>query len=282
MDGTSRDGKVHFVSEVMTITPEIAERYLKHNYKGNRPVTWSRVESMASDMRDGAWEVTHQGICFDIHGDLIDGQHRLRAVILSGVTVQILVFRAVASKISYSSPLDRGLNRRVGTILGMQNRDIAAISMLRGLESGIISTALQHLTVHDAQSVFERHKELFEVLKTVPNSSRLLGPQRAALIWTLPIDQEKVLLFTAKLITGEMISKGHPAYAYRAWRERQKHSTKIEICMAMLNCLRHFIVGNDLASVYTTDIGYRAITTRRRAMRIENTPSVDLVLSVTM
>lgn len=65
------------------ITPEMAKKWLENN-PNNRPVKMKRVEAFARDMKAGNWFVTHQGIAFDTDGNLLDGQHRLFAVALSG------------------------------------------------------------------------------------------------------------------------------------------------------------------------------------------------------
>ena len=66
-----------FSSDVVSITPAKARKWLEKNHPRNRPVSWSRVEAFANDMLDGNWRLTHQGICFDGDGFLVDGQTRL-------------------------------------------------------------------------------------------------------------------------------------------------------------------------------------------------------------
>lgn len=88
-DRQSRNG-TEFSSEVVKVTPEMAALWLERN-GGNRSVSAARVEFYAKQMRAGEWKLTHQGIAFDRSGDLVDGQHRLWAVIESGVAVKMLV-----------------------------------------------------------------------------------------------------------------------------------------------------------------------------------------------
>lgn len=76
-------------SQVM-LTPEYASQLLLQN-TGNRKIRNSVVTRYAEDMRNKKWANTHQGIAIDINGNLIDGQHRLHAVIKSGSTVPMLV-----------------------------------------------------------------------------------------------------------------------------------------------------------------------------------------------
>lgn len=83
-------------TEVHDITPEIARFLLEVNGNANRDVTQTRVQNFSSDMRAGRWPVTHQPIALtgpslEEPGELLDGQHRLHAVIVAGVTVPMLI-----------------------------------------------------------------------------------------------------------------------------------------------------------------------------------------------
>jgi len=78
-----------------TITPEIAARMLERNHL-NRRISSTRVDYYAKQIRDGRWMVNHQGVAIDTNGDLRDGQHRLHAVVLTGIPVQMMVTRGVS------------------------------------------------------------------------------------------------------------------------------------------------------------------------------------------
>lgn len=71
-------------------TPTKAKEALK-KMAPNRRVRSSLVARFASDMKAGRWRLTHQGIAFNGKGKLIDGQHRLVAVIESGMSVEMQV-----------------------------------------------------------------------------------------------------------------------------------------------------------------------------------------------
>jgi len=72
------------------ITPARAESFLKKN-KNNRPVKASNVLKLKNDLQQGHFKLTHQGIAFDWDGNLLDGQHRLMAIVESGVTASMYV-----------------------------------------------------------------------------------------------------------------------------------------------------------------------------------------------
>lgn len=79
------------------ITPAIAHELLKHNVKNRKPKL-GLVAKYTRAMTNGEWKVTHQGIAINCDGTLLDGQHRLLAVVASGVSVMMMVTRGVPSE----------------------------------------------------------------------------------------------------------------------------------------------------------------------------------------
>ena len=70
------------------ITPKRAQALLA-TMRRNRQITRKVVERYVREMREGRWRSMGQGIAVDWNGCLMDGQHRLLAVIESGVTVEM-------------------------------------------------------------------------------------------------------------------------------------------------------------------------------------------------
>jgi hypothetical protein len=77
-----------------TITPSLAAEMLNGNTR-NRRLRRSLVLQYAKDMSAGRWLETHQGIAINCDGTILDGQHRLAAIVESGVTQRMLVARGV-------------------------------------------------------------------------------------------------------------------------------------------------------------------------------------------
>jgi len=77
---------------VETITPDLAAKWLDGNVR-NRPIRWGKVALFSRIIRSGEWMLTHQGVAFADDGRLLDGQHRLLAIIDTGVTVEMVVAR---------------------------------------------------------------------------------------------------------------------------------------------------------------------------------------------
>src|SRR5687768_7089981 len=75
--------------ERVRIDPDTAELLLSKNL-GNRPINIQRVAKLAEEMAAGRWVFNGDAIRFNGNG-LVDGQHRLKAVIKSGVSIDTLL-----------------------------------------------------------------------------------------------------------------------------------------------------------------------------------------------
>ena len=69
-------------TEVITITPAVAADWLgkSNNVRGLNP---HRARELALQMESNDWELNGESIKFDTKGDLVDGQHRLKACVMS-------------------------------------------------------------------------------------------------------------------------------------------------------------------------------------------------------
>ena len=118
-------------SETVLVTPEIAESWLKANVR-NRQVRKSRVRTYARDMSRGGWLFNTQGITFATDGTLIDGQHRLMAVVESGASVLMVVWFNVPA--TTRSVIDLVGARSLADVAEMTKVQAAVtIAMMRGL-----------------------------------------------------------------------------------------------------------------------------------------------------
>lgn len=80
------------ITQVETITPEIAHIMLSKNLN-NRPLV--NVERFENLLRGHQFVLTHQGIAFDQEGNLLDGQTRLHAIWNTGISATIMVTRGL-------------------------------------------------------------------------------------------------------------------------------------------------------------------------------------------
>ena len=99
-----------------TFTPEQAARALEHN-ESNRNIRPLVVNKYARMMSHGLWGECPQPLVFN-GKSVLDGQHRLSAVVKSGKTVTFWVCRAATEEVR--KLLDGGIRRTVADVLGME------------------------------------------------------------------------------------------------------------------------------------------------------------------
>lgn len=97
-------------ADIEVITPELAERYLRSN-TANRAIRATAVKEYVSEMESGDWLLGCDAIGFDVNGVLINGQHRLNAVVQSGISSKFIVARNLPAK--SKDALDVGKRRQL-------------------------------------------------------------------------------------------------------------------------------------------------------------------------
>jgi len=117
-------------SKVITITPEMATSFLERN-TSNRPIRKPAVAFLKNSILRGEWITTHQGIAFDEHGVLIDGQHRLMAIASSGMSVEIMVTWGIERKAF--SVIDTLTPRKLSDLLGIDRKSGEVVNLLTSI-----------------------------------------------------------------------------------------------------------------------------------------------------
>tara|TARA_R110002020_G_scaffold473701_1_gene703349 strand:- start:462 stop:1265 length:804 start_codon:yes stop_codon:yes gene_type:complete len=115
-------------TEVRKITPSIAEEMLKRNVS-NRGLNTNHVKGLSKEMIDGNWMFDGQPIRFSENGGLLDGQHRLSAVVKSGLSQEFLILTGISSEAF--KVMDSGKTRSgadIFSIDGVTNYALAAAS----------------------------------------------------------------------------------------------------------------------------------------------------------
>ena len=112
------------------MTPAKATQLLEAN-TANRPLSRATVRLFADAMRRGEWKITHQGIAIDTNGILVDGQHRLAAIVEADIPIELTVFTDVPPETF--DVLDTGKRRNAADALAIEGEKntMQLASMLR-------------------------------------------------------------------------------------------------------------------------------------------------------
>lgn len=114
-----------------TITPELATALIQRNTH-NRLVSQVTVNKYADDLRAGRWGMNGEAIKIAEDGTLLDGQHRLWAVIETGISLDMLVVRGLPIKAQ--DTMDLGRKRSVSDALTIDRVKYAStVAAIAGL-----------------------------------------------------------------------------------------------------------------------------------------------------
>ncbi len=103
-------------AEIMTITPAIAEKWLEKN-PNNRTMNKQRVNRLVNAIKKNEWQCNGEAIVIGSDHTLINGQHRLAAVMVGKKPITTWVIRGVPPKAMMT--IDLGAVRSLGNHLQM-------------------------------------------------------------------------------------------------------------------------------------------------------------------
>lgn len=211
-------------AELISVSPTIAARWLERN-ESNRGVREGRVNGLAEAMRRGEFVITGDTIKFAPDGRLLDGQHRLWAVLESGVTVQMLVAYNIAPEAQ--TVMDSGAARTFADTLkwkGEKNYTImaGALRILTGFyRTGKVVTGQYQVIATPGQMLafLDDHPSVRDHVYTPHHETtkRMLTPSTAAALYYLfaQVDRSDAESFFTLLATGSGLREGHPIFTLR-------------------------------------------------------------------
>ena len=110
---------------IRKVTPALAREWLASNEARQRKILALKLTHYVEQMKEGRWMENGESIIFDKQEKLIDGQHRLRSIAMSGVTVDMVVVTDVDPN-NFSS-IDTGNTRTGKSIMEMYGNKNAAL-----------------------------------------------------------------------------------------------------------------------------------------------------------
>jgi hypothetical protein len=215
------------VAEVVTISPNHATTWLRAN-KNNRPVRRKHVEFLASEIISGNWQINGQAIVISDDEQVLDGQHRLLAVIQSGMDIQSLVVYGISPEAFRT--IDTGAVRTGADALYLHFPDLGAATVKSvatavqwcvHFDENVLTTGRkQKVSNTDIIEYVKKHSSLIQCAETLqgyPHDARPLSLGVGTALFELfcrkapPLAEE----FMHKLYTGEGISRDDAEWQLR-------------------------------------------------------------------
>ncbi len=163
------------------VTPAMAGKWMDEHCRRvgegkfrQRPLSMTLVLRYAQLMRDGLWILTPDGLVFDEHGNLCQGQHRLEAVRRSGCSIPFMVSTGWPRETIKA--LDQGKARSVGALLAIDGyvfgdklgQTLSAIAKVAYRGVHIAMTYPNAVYLLDK---FDMHTHIKSILGKAPNTT---------------------------------------------------------------------------------------------------------------
>lgn len=210
------------------ITPDRATALLRdRDFQRSLNQNW--VTTLARDMKAGRWQLTPQGIILDTDGRLIDGQHRMSAVVRAGVPVQFWITEGAPTEIF--KHLDGGRNRSMADRLKISGytdpTQLAAIA--RKVYAWQCKQPWHYRTVptrEELQEVIDKDPLLIDAAKFAHGWRSRPVPAIAGFVWWLfvRIEAEEAHWFMERLRNGAELPENSGVWAAhdRLWRQNEQ------------------------------------------------------------
>lgn len=208
--------------EVVDVTPELAGEWLARNTH-NRKLRPAVVAGYADDMTNGRWCENGESIKRTHNGMILDGQHRLHAIVASGVTMRILVVGNLPD--AAQETVDTGARRMFSDVLTLRGEPNA--TMLAAVARRVFMWQRGYRshggrfkpTNGQLAEVVERHPELRDSI-LVGNRLRHALPVSGSVVglchWLFAaIDNEDALYFFERLAEDPDLPPDHPIRVLR-------------------------------------------------------------------
>jgi len=166
-------------TRILTIGPKEAAALLAANID-NRKVRHGRVKYYASVMKEGGWRLTHQGIAFCKDGRALDLQHRMLAIIESGVEIDLMVTEGLSPEAFEA--IDQHERRSAADALRQDKKLIEVAKMFLSIAGGGLRLNPTILQLGEVAAIIEdAHAAL---VKACPTTRKLYSsaPMRAAAV----------------------------------------------------------------------------------------------------
>lgn len=216
-----------------TVTPEQASEWLANNTH-NRKLRTHQVAAMVRDIQEGRWKWNGDSIKFAKDGTLLDGQHRLNAIVESGQPIEMLVINGLDK--ATQATMDTGAKRSGADVLKLQgekNYTVLAAALRSAIlwDAGIrnMGGGNRVTTNGDLVDYLEAHPEMrnhVEAYNTLRRGLRLPASVGVTAIKLFTeIDAEDAKYFFERLASDEGHYRGEPIFEARRLLKEDEATT---------------------------------------------------------
>jgi hypothetical protein len=251
-------GNLVITVTVEEITVARAEHDLSRAAK-NRTLAAAKWAEYGRDMTDGHFGLTGETIIYDWDDHLLDGRHRLTAVVTSGRSIFSVVVRGIDPREFYR--IDSGKPRSMADVESIKNRTapgvFAAALRLLSLYDGDGLGALKppRATNDELEKIEAMYPDLEQSLSARTWPKRLIPPSVAVFFHFIfaRVDSDAANTFMQKLGTGADLSEGNPVHTLRnrllAEAQQEKRIPPVQLYAWIIKTWNAYAQGQALSRV---------------------------------
>lgn len=216
-------------SVVFDVGPKDAE-FLLGLSRGNRTESSLVIDKYRRDILAGHWVLTHQGLGIDAKGSLVDGHHRMRAVIAANKPIRTMVTFGLPAKAIEGA--DMGRARSIAAQLRLRDGQtpptllIAAVRMAMMLESDIRGLQCAY-SLGEIKDGLAHYREAIASLG-IETRKKFPASMWGTLVFAYPVAPELITSFAEDLVRGTDLPRGSPAFCLREYLRIPKGNTATE------------------------------------------------------
>lgn len=212
--------------KTITITPKRAIELLEAN-KNNRPITQAHVNRIAAQIFKGLWKFNGDTIKIAVDGDVLDGQHRLWAIIMADTAVETIVVYGI-EKDAFAT-IDTIRKVRSGAdILSLHGCELhrrsiatALTWLIRWQNGGLVNwrSPKNRVENSDVEASYAAHPEMAEAVDRVSCLRGLIGPGAMGFLYYVFVSRNQKLAdqFIDTLESPAGVPVNHPFFRFRVY-----------------------------------------------------------------
>jgi hypothetical protein len=217
-------------SKFTTISPTEAALWLDTKNSNNRPVSQSTVDRYIQEIKSGRWKTNGQPVIFSKSGWLMNGQHRLKAIVAANKSIETLIVWGIDD--DAFDTIDDGSQRSLGDVFAIKGEGNpkllgSGVRFLWVYATGQIATRDLRkgkiATKPLLEQTLERHPGLrqstkfYAMLKSRPGGLLIAAGMAIGLHYLFAlVDEKKADEFFNVLQSGVGLTEGHPILLLRA------------------------------------------------------------------
>ncbi len=245
-----------FFMEQRIITPLEAKHILKYYNNSNRKPSKVVATKYATDMISGNWMSNFQPISFDSDGMVIDGQHRLYAILMTGISQNVIIHYGLSPEVFPS--IDNGKILTNADILNKMGYDPTNTAILAALIRSIIAyntngnydsknfKGVNQITKCQVMDYLEENTDVYDYVEPYKKSSVVSSSVAAFCYWLLSsVDRKEASNYLDMVFMGYNLTPNtiHHYLYDKLQRNKNAHQNKMTklaiICNVILGWRRH-------------------------------------------